>query len=93
MPSRTTACTGCWATLRQGALRRASSGDRLSTRSPATAARGAPQYEVVDSGIAVTAAALPEDHEQALRSGFGGHWTQPISLPAFLAGIREHLGN
>lgn len=41
--------------------------------------------------IAVTAAALPEDQERALRSGFEGYWTKPISLPEFMAGVREQL--
>ena len=41
--------------------------------------------------IAVTAAALPEDQELALRSGFEGYWTKPISLPEFMAGVREQL--
>lgn len=54
--------------------------------------RGQPELATLCC-IAVTAAALPEDHEQALRSGFDGYWTKPISLPEFLAGIREHLGN
>jgi CheY-like chemotaxis protein len=52
--------------------------------------RAAPETAAIDC-IALSANAMPEDIERALRAGFADYWTKPIDFKAFLAALQRRF--
>jgi CheY-like chemotaxis protein len=42
--------------------------------------------------VALSANAMPDDIERALRAGFVDYWTKPLDLRAFVAALDERFG-
>jgi len=52
--------------------------------------RAAPETAAVDC-IALSANAMPEDIERALKAGFVDYWTKPIDFKAFLGALETRF--
>jgi CheY-like chemotaxis protein len=52
--------------------------------------RAAPETATIDC-IALSANAMPEDIERALRAGFVDYWTKPIDFRAFVAAMQARF--
>jgi PAS domain S-box-containing protein len=52
--------------------------------------RAAPETAAIDC-IALSANAMPEDIERALKAGFADYWTKPIDFSAFLAALQQRF--